>query len=229
VQDRLSDTYVYYTQYQFAGNEVPNAVDLDGFETYRYANPKQALAEGFSSISKRLSNLVDRARFFFSNTTETSDGKDASGATRIKEIKVKASIGTNLSEAYEYVEANNSSKGYKGPLMKAEATAEVANGVKTEKNVNGVKVTVKTMSNGDVKVTTEFNGGPFSATVSTTTSPNGVQKNEVTASTGTSLLRSGGNVTSTTDQNGNTKVSIGVKGEVKVGDVKNTTEIGVTF
>lgn len=31
-QDRLADEYVYYTPYQFAGNEVPNAIDLDGLE-----------------------------------------------------------------------------------------------------------------------------------------------------------------------------------------------------
>ncbi len=32
VQDRLATDYVYYTPYQFAGNEVPNAIDLDGLE-----------------------------------------------------------------------------------------------------------------------------------------------------------------------------------------------------
>ncbi|HYH14190.1 MAG TPA: RHS repeat-associated core domain-containing protein, partial [Flavisolibacter sp.] len=31
-QDRLADKYVYYSPYQFAGNEVPNAIDLDGLE-----------------------------------------------------------------------------------------------------------------------------------------------------------------------------------------------------
>ncbi len=31
-QDGLADKYVYYSLYQFAGNEVPNAIDLDGLE-----------------------------------------------------------------------------------------------------------------------------------------------------------------------------------------------------
>jgi len=35
VQDRLATDYVYYTPYQFAGNEVPNAIDLDGLEPAR--------------------------------------------------------------------------------------------------------------------------------------------------------------------------------------------------
>ncbi len=35
VQDRLATDYVYYTPYQFAGNEVPNAIDLDGLEPLR--------------------------------------------------------------------------------------------------------------------------------------------------------------------------------------------------
>jgi RHS repeat-associated protein len=32
VQDRLANEYVYYSPYQFAGNQVPNAIDLDGLE-----------------------------------------------------------------------------------------------------------------------------------------------------------------------------------------------------
>jgi len=34
-QDRLADEYPYYAPYQFAGNEVPNAIDLDGLEPLR--------------------------------------------------------------------------------------------------------------------------------------------------------------------------------------------------
>jgi RHS repeat-associated protein len=34
VQDRLADEYVYYSPYQFAGNQVPNAIDLDGLEPF---------------------------------------------------------------------------------------------------------------------------------------------------------------------------------------------------
>lgn len=38
VQDRLANEYVYYSPYQFAGNEVPNAIDLDGLEPLRPSN-----------------------------------------------------------------------------------------------------------------------------------------------------------------------------------------------
>jgi RHS repeat-associated protein len=31
-QDKLADKYPFYAPYQFAGNEVPNAIDLDGLE-----------------------------------------------------------------------------------------------------------------------------------------------------------------------------------------------------
>ncbi|HET9056151.1 MAG TPA: RHS repeat-associated core domain-containing protein [Chitinophagaceae bacterium] len=34
-QDELASQYVYYSPYQFAGNEVPNAIDLDGLEPAR--------------------------------------------------------------------------------------------------------------------------------------------------------------------------------------------------
>jgi RHS repeat-associated protein len=34
-QDKLADKYPHYAPYQFAGNQVPNAIDLDGLEEYR--------------------------------------------------------------------------------------------------------------------------------------------------------------------------------------------------
>ena len=34
--DKLASDYPYYTPYQFAGNEVPNAIDLDGLEPMRF-------------------------------------------------------------------------------------------------------------------------------------------------------------------------------------------------
>ncbi|RZL05294.1 MAG: hypothetical protein EOO89_26825, partial [Pedobacter sp.] len=37
-QDKLAEKYVYYAPYQFAGNEVPNAIDLDGLEPWRVNN-----------------------------------------------------------------------------------------------------------------------------------------------------------------------------------------------
>lgn len=41
VQDELATEYVYYSPYQFAGNEVPNAKDLDGLEPARQNNNLQ--------------------------------------------------------------------------------------------------------------------------------------------------------------------------------------------
>ena len=34
-QDRLADKYPHYSPYQYAGNQVPNAIDLDGLEEFR--------------------------------------------------------------------------------------------------------------------------------------------------------------------------------------------------
>ena len=34
-QDQLADKFSYYSPYQFAGNQVPNAIDLDGLEQLR--------------------------------------------------------------------------------------------------------------------------------------------------------------------------------------------------
>jgi RHS repeat-associated protein len=40
--DRLASDYTHYTPYQFAGNEVPNAIDLDGLEPHRFNLKTQA-------------------------------------------------------------------------------------------------------------------------------------------------------------------------------------------
>ncbi|HMO63573.1 MAG TPA: RHS repeat-associated core domain-containing protein, partial [Ferruginibacter sp.] len=39
-QDGLAHEYVYYSPYQFAGNEVPNAIDLDGLEPHYMIDSK---------------------------------------------------------------------------------------------------------------------------------------------------------------------------------------------
>jgi RHS repeat-associated protein len=40
-QDLLADKYPHYAPYQFAGNQVPNAIDLDGLEEFRVTNNPQ--------------------------------------------------------------------------------------------------------------------------------------------------------------------------------------------
>jgi len=37
-QDALADKYPHYAPYQFAGNQVPNAIDLDGLEEFRVSD-----------------------------------------------------------------------------------------------------------------------------------------------------------------------------------------------
>jgi RHS repeat-associated protein len=50
VQDRLADEYVYYSPYQFAGNEVPNAIDLDGLEPIIPSRLTQTIKNGWNSF-----------------------------------------------------------------------------------------------------------------------------------------------------------------------------------
>jgi RHS repeat-associated protein len=64
-QDRLADKYTYYSPYQFAGNEVPNAIDLDGLEPHRpnrymdrsqYADNRRSYREVNSFVPRPSSN-----------------------------------------------------------------------------------------------------------------------------------------------------------------------------
>jgi RHS repeat-associated protein len=74
VQDRLATEYVYYSPYQFAGNEVPNAIDLDGLEPY-YANPRQIFYHAAEKITFKVANLIDMVSY-----------KAEAGVTFIKNI-----------------------------------------------------------------------------------------------------------------------------------------------
>lgn len=60
--DPLADEYTYYTPYQFAGNEVPNAVDVDGLEPYRINIPEIQMIDffndGFSAIGQQLESVI---------------------------------------------------------------------------------------------------------------------------------------------------------------------------
>lgn len=58
--DRLASDYPYYTPYQFAGNEVPNAIDLDGLEPYRVDHNG-----GIYQAGDNLQSKVDPADFMY--------------------------------------------------------------------------------------------------------------------------------------------------------------------
>ena len=108
VQDRLATEYVYYTPYQFAGNEVPNAIDLDGLEPY-YANPKQIFYHAAEKLTFTMANLIDKVSYkaeagvtyfkslFSSGSTTVSSETTAKGSVEFQPTftaalgKIKAS------------------------------------------------------------------------------------------------------------------------------------------
>jgi len=47
--DHLADKYVYYSPYQFAGNQVPNAIDLDGLEPLSFHSDQQPITNSDGS------------------------------------------------------------------------------------------------------------------------------------------------------------------------------------
>ena len=73
VQDRLATDYVYYTPYQFAGNEVPNAIDLDGLEPLRMSTNGVLPPSDRLTYPKRANEWVPSTRSI-SNTSKNSGG-----------------------------------------------------------------------------------------------------------------------------------------------------------
>lgn len=82
-QDRLADDYLYYTPYQFAGNEVPNAIDLDGLEPSR-RNP---LAKDYSETKSSNPSMSTSNR---SATQQQLIANGSLGKPKVDKSSVKA-------------------------------------------------------------------------------------------------------------------------------------------
>lgn len=138
-----------YTPYQFAGNEVPNAIDLDGLEPYRYTDPKQLFYQGAGDLSLSLGKLADNMRHFVNIVAEAvSANSSAKGTSNVNSTEIKAGIGTNVSEFLCYVKDNGSAKGYMGDAFIVDWSWENKSGVRTEGAAGGYQVTNTTYSDG---------------------------------------------------------------------------------
>ena len=72
-QDKLADKYVYYSPYQFAGNEVPNAIDLDGLEPFRanaYKNLWKNFVNWFTGANKPVHHFTREENIEIERTAE---------------------------------------------------------------------------------------------------------------------------------------------------------------
>jgi RHS repeat-associated protein len=92
VQDGLADKYVYYSPYQFAGNEVPNKIDLDGLEP---ANPSdshdprvRALFD--KDVQQHVKNFNDNASGALKVTVTVGPGVGVSGGLGKTGVKLEA-------------------------------------------------------------------------------------------------------------------------------------------
>ncbi|RYY54299.1 MAG: hypothetical protein EOO09_14810 [Chitinophagaceae bacterium] len=113
----MASDYVYYTPYQFAGNEVPNAIDLDGLEP---ARPVQSyLAEGFSEIAKTPFRLLDRLSFSSSVTykEEQELGQTSAGnLNSFKAYSANVTMDFSITEWMGSLSRTNSDDGLASPI-----------------------------------------------------------------------------------------------------------------
>lgn len=95
-QDRLADEYVYYSPYQFAGNEVPNAIDLDGLEPLRSNDSKKRYEQAYNQslqTPKQNSNTP-----LLTGTAAVTKGDIGTAAFEFKLFNVKVGVTSSHNE-----------------------------------------------------------------------------------------------------------------------------------
>jgi len=79
-----------------AGNEMPNAVDLDGLEP-AYTNPRQGLFAGLGQLAEALGGLIDRtASIFTKSSVEVDVPINKSGTSVVATSTSTTTYGTNV-------------------------------------------------------------------------------------------------------------------------------------
>ena len=108
VQDRLADEYVYYSPYQFAGNEVPKAIDLDGLEphpmtsgiNWSTADLAQKAMMGDESAKRSLSSIVDASGKIAITTFTVASCLVSPASLSIRGLLISGAIGAGVNVTF---------------------------------------------------------------------------------------------------------------------------------
>ncbi len=235
-QDKLASEYVYYTPYQFAGNEIPNAIDLDGLGPY-YSSAKQLFYQGAGDLTRAMRGLLDRVKteFSFGGTKESVIATN--GNTTISSqttFGINASYSSNFVDFYDNLSHSSSSANLKSPLnLNFGFTYSEGLVSETKSGPLSVKQSVSVDNNGAFTSTSSVSVdnrmknviGDFTVSNSTNTKNGIVQSNSTTFEIGlkaTNLIKAPVSVGYTQNINGPTTVNLesGVEVNVDVGKNK---------
>ncbi|MBO9203609.1 MULTISPECIES: DUF6443 domain-containing protein [Niastella] len=105
-EDPIADSFYHYTPYQFAGNEVPNAIDLDGLEPARQQTLWTQIKDGWNDFNNGRGNIYAGLDWFNRNinpvgliahgTSKVATGKDLITREEASRVQGVAEIGTGV-------------------------------------------------------------------------------------------------------------------------------------
>jgi RHS repeat-associated protein len=227
--DPLSTDYPFYAPYQFAGNEVPNAIDLDGLEP-AYINPRDALYEYGAGIASAVGQGIDYIKGWFKSKTEVTDRNDV----KVSTSETTTTVQTDFRGYFNTLRSagpDGTVTNY--PIVKVETTTSEKVETKKEVQVGVGKVTVKASADGskEIKAEATFPVGKVPATATlkkSTDQKTGENKSNFELGTGTSNTKVKAMV-EVKNTGGSTQTSVGVGLEYKKGSVKQTTSFGISF
>jgi len=166
-EDSLATKYPWYSPYQFAGNEVPNAIDRDGLEPLSMGNPFQTVAEGFRQYFQAIGSDIDGLFASHSTSSDTPTSQStvntATGqftVTTSLNVTSTTTVSTGLSDLFSMNSANTP----RGPIIKVSNTTDISQQTKIEgtTTIRGVDINASNTTNvstNKVSTTTELSTG----------------------------------------------------------------------
>lgn len=148
VQDRLATEYVYYTPYQFAGNEVPNAIDLDGLEPLRPIQRYASTSSRYQRTSFRRNDTYVPLRQRRENSTFIPNQQSGSTPANIYE---PAELGTGQQHTGPLITRGNTQgriavtmtemvDDLRGQIERVTISTDIMFGSKAGASISGVRI-----------------------------------------------------------------------------------------
>lgn len=240
--DPLTDSYPYYTPYQFAGNMPIRYVDLDGGEPMEY-NIAGMIGNDI------INGFIGIARWIDETLTYPISGGAKQNVNKVKlgpvtnetnvTVTKSATTSTHLADKLTYIKNNNTNKGDPTPItsttIKTEVEVENKTSVAWQNGTTNVQVYDATkVNNQNVRTNTTgttvsgvVDGVPMVIKASKSSNTAGTTTGSTTMAIGTKDNNAGVNVTSTTTKNGAKSTAITVTGEVGTGSTSATGSAGV--
>jgi RHS repeat-associated protein len=232
--DPLSDEYTHNSTYAFSENKVTTHVELEGLEAeYIFKQFKNEIKREVVNFGKQ----VDKTLSVYDKQSVSQDMVKTKVFTQSVGTTTTFTTSTDLGGMLTYLTYHNTVDGYQGPIIKTQESKTLD--LKTEAKVGKITFINKTtidLSTGEVmnesgtKFPIKVRGVDGTVEETAGRSSKGKAKATIQGSAGREDTKGFVNASMTTSDN-DTKISIGVGGQQKVGKTTFTRSFGfnITF